>query len=177
MPHAARRDPRAANWGARQAWQRPYRPGMSTAAHRAPARWTIAGWNHHAAHTLWDDRLGPSAAEALAGVRLPAYRSLAGFLVLVVVAGAALLALPAGWPALAAAAALLVPALVIVAIGVRPLRSAGTAVREALVAAGATVDRAAPLNDGRRFDAWVRRNGLGDRVRTGNLAAVLRAVR
>ncbi|MCU1473329.1 hypothetical protein, partial [Amnibacterium sp.] len=60
---------------------------------------------------------------------------------------------------------------------VRPLRRAGTAVRDALAATGATVDRPAPLNDGQRFDAWVRRNGLGDRARTGDLAAVLRAVR
>jgi hypothetical protein len=150
---------------------------MSTAAHRAPAPWTIAGWNHRAAHALWDGRLGPSAAEALADVRLPAYRSLAGFLLLIVLAVAALLALPAGWPVLPVAAALVAVALATVVIGVRPLARAGAAVRDALVAAGATVDRAAPLNDGRRFDAWVRRNGLGDRARTGNLTAVLRAVR
>ncbi|MCU1475263.1 hypothetical protein, partial [Amnibacterium sp.] len=95
---------------------------MSTAAHRAPARWTIAGWNHRAAHALWDGRLGASAAEALADVRLPAYRSLAGFLLIVVLAGAALLALPAGWPVLPVAGSLVALALVAVAVGVRPLR-------------------------------------------------------
>jgi hypothetical protein len=147
---------------------------MTTAAHRAPSRWTVAGWNRRAAHALWDARLGPAAAEALAAVRLPAYRALAAFLPLVVLAAVALVTLPAGRPALLTSAALLAVGLVLVALGVRPLRRAGAALRDAV---GQATGGPAPLNDGRRFDAWVRRNGLEDRLPAADLAAVLRAVR
>ena len=148
---------------------------MSTAAHRAPARWTIAGWNRRTAHRLWDARLGPSAAEALADVRLPAYRALGALLLLVGMAGASLVVLPARWPAVPIAAVLL--AVAVVAAGVRPLRRAGAAVSDAVGAAGSPADRPAPLNDGSRFDAWVRRNDLAGPVLAVDLAAVLRAIR
>ena len=148
---------------------------MTAAEHRDARPWTLAGWNRRAAHALWDGRIGPAAAEELAVVRLPAYRALAAFLVLVVVA-AAVLAVPlAGWPALPAAASLVLTALVVVALGVRPMRRAGVTVRDALTDGAAR--SAAPLNDGRRFDAWVRRNGAAERLRSEDLAALLRGLR
>ena len=120
---------------------------MSTSAHRPPSPWTIAGWNRRAAHALWDRRIGRAAAEELAVVRLPAYRALAGFLLLLVVAGAALVALPAPWPVLQIVAALLVLAVPIVAVGTRPMRRAGRAVRDAVAVEGPDVRGTAPLND------------------------------
>ena len=152
-------------------------PPMSTSAHRGPAPWTIAGWNRRAAHALWDVRIGRAAAEELAVVRLPAYRALAAFVLLLVVAGTALAVLPVRWPVLQIVAALLLLAVAIVAIGVRPMRRASRALRDAVDRMGQDVRGAAPLNDGRAFDAWVRRNDLNDRLRRTDVAALLRSIR
>lgn len=164
----------AVNWGARGASHAAYRSDMTAPAHRGPAPWTVAGWNRRAAHRLWDSRLGHAAAEELAAVRLPAYRALAAFLVLVVAATLALVVAPFALPV---AVALVGIAVVLVALGVRPLRRAGTAVRDVLASEGVGPRRSAPLNDGRRFDAWLRRNGLDERLRSVDLAALLRTVR
>jgi len=110
-------------------------------------------------------------------VRLPAYRALAAFVLLLVVAGTALAVLPVRWPVLQIVAALLVLAVAIVAVGVRPMRRAGRALRDAVDRMGQDVRGAAPLNDGRAFDAWVRRNDLNDRLRRTDVAALLRSIR
>ncbi len=150
---------------------------MSTSAHRGPSPLTIAGWNRRAAHALWDRRIGRAAAEELAALRLPAYRALAGFVLLLVVAGAALVVLPARWPVLQIVAALLVLAVLLVGIGTRPMRRAGRAVRDAVAGDGANVRGAAPLNDGLAFDRWVRRNDLDERLQQADVAALLRSTR
>ena len=57
------------------------------------------------------------------------------------------------------------------------MRRAGRAVRNAVAGDGADVRGTAPLNDGRAFDRWVRRNGLDERLRSADVAELLRSNR
>ncbi|PZF61207.1 hypothetical protein DEI92_06320 [Curtobacterium sp. MCBD17_034] len=119
----------------------------------------IRRWNTTASDRIWAARIGPENARRLAGVRLPAYRALAAFVVLLVVAAAAAALAPAPVGVVVAALAVLAGSAV-VGVGVRPLRAEGHALAVRLRDLGHRVDRDAPLNDGGAFDRWAARNGL-----------------